>query len=61
MNNLKQNRKGIEMTLQTVVIFILLIIVLAVVSFFFVNNYMDNSGMLTNVGNSTIDSVKNFN
>ncbi len=51
------NKKGVELTLQTIVIFIILVVVLVVMIFFFVNHYGDNLGTLWDVGNSSIQSA----
>lgn len=51
------DKKGIELTMQTVVIFIILVIVLLVMIFFFANNYVPNSEGLVEIGNSTFDEL----
>ncbi len=56
----KQNKKGIELTMQTIVIFIIAITVLIVVIFFFSSNYTQGSTNIANVSSGAIDAAKNY-
>ncbi len=58
-NRSKLNKKGIELSLETIVIFIVLVIVLIVISYFFVDNYSSNSDSLNSIGNSILNKYKN--
>ena len=61
MKKLKDNKKAIELTLQTIVIFIILIIVLVFVIIFFTEHFTSNSDTATNIGEGVIDSARNLN
>ncbi|MFW5704923.1 MAG: hypothetical protein ACOCXG_03685 [Nanoarchaeota archaeon] len=50
---LTKNKKGVELTLQTIVVFIIAVIVLVMVVFFFLKHYDANS--VTEVGKGAID------
>lgn len=54
-----QGKKGIELTLQTVIIFIILLLVLFVMIYFFTTHYGSNSETLGNLGKDAIDAAKN--
>jgi uncharacterized protein (UPF0333 family) len=60
IKKIKENKKAIELTFQTIVVFMILIIVLIFMIFFFVNHYGSNSDSLHNVSSSAIDAAKNF-
>ena len=47
---IKDNKKGVELTMQTVVVLIIVIIVLIVVIVFFTTNYGENAGTLFKIG-----------
>ena len=51
------NKKGMEMALQTIVLLIILIIVLIIVISFFVGEYSQGSKTVTDIGKGAIDSV----
>lgn len=57
----KINKKGNELTLQTLIMYILAIIVLAVVIYFFATKYTSNSTDIISIGNSSIQAAKDFN
>ena len=58
INGITKNKKAVELTFQTIIVFIILVIVLIVMILFFVTHYGGNFGSIINVGNSTIDSVR---
>ena len=55
---MNKNKKGVELTLQTIVVFIILLIVLIVVISFFSENYSSNLNVLNATGQQAIE---NFN
>lgn len=57
---IQNNKKGVELTLQTIAIFILVIIVMIMIISFFTTHYGDGADRLFDVGNSTIESAKNY-
>ncbi len=59
MNKIKYNKKGVELTLQTVIIFIILLVVLIVMIYFFTTHYGSNSESLINIGEEAINTAKN--
>lgn len=56
-----KNRKGMELSLNTIVIFILLLVTLVVVIYFFTTHYGDNSNILMNLSKGAIENAKNSN
>ena len=55
-----KSKKGIELTLQTIVIFIIAVVVLIVIIMFFTTHYGDNVSNLFNIGNGSIEAAKNI-
>lgn len=55
---LQKNKKGVELSLNTIIIFIMALIVLIILVYFFVTHYSDNSTTLITAGTSAIDSAK---
>lgn len=55
-----KNKKGVEFTLQTIAAFILILIVVIVIANYFVGNYSEGANSLFNIGNSSIESAKNY-
>lgn len=56
---IKNNKKGIELTLQTIVVMIIVIIVLVVMIFFFSNHFGGNSDVFFNASNSAVSDASN--
>lgn len=54
------NKKGVELSLNTVVLFIIAVIVLIVITVYFLNTYGDNNNTVINVGRDAIDYAKDF-
>jgi len=54
------NKKGVEMTLNTIVVLIILVIVLIVMIYFFSKYYGTNANNLNNIGNNAINMSRNF-
>ncbi len=61
MKQLNQNKRAVELTLQTIVIFILLLITLIVMIYFFTTHYGNSSETMMGVGSDAIKNAKNFN
>ena len=55
-----KEKKGVEMTLNTIVILIILVIVLIVMIFFFSKYYGSNANNLNTIGNNAINMSRNF-
>ncbi len=54
------NKKGVEMTLNTIVILIILVIVLIVMIYFFSKYYGSNANNLNDIGDNAINVSRNF-
>lgn len=61
MKQLKDNKKAVELTLQTIVIFIILLVTLIVMIYFFTTHYGSNSDTLINIGSDAINNAKSSN
>jgi len=59
INKLNKNKKGVELALTTIVVFIILVITLFVIINFFSGNYIDNSNKLIEIGNNSINQYRN--
>jgi len=57
---INKEKKGNEITLQTVVIFIILIIVLILILYFFTSHYNTNANVLENLSSTSIKNPNNF-
>jgi uncharacterized protein (UPF0333 family) len=55
-NQIIKNKKGIELSLETIVIFIILIIVLVVMIYFFTHNYTSNNNQIHNISTIIINN-----
>lgn len=55
-----KNKKAVELTMQTIVVFILMLVVLIVMIYFFTNHYGANSDSIIDIGNGAIEQAKNF-
>lgn len=60
MNKNISNKKGVEMTLNTIVILIILVIVLIIMIIFFTKHYGVNSESITTIGDNAINLSKNY-
>ena len=60
VKKLKINKKGMDLSLNTVVLLIICVLVMILLIFFFIKYYGGNGKDLTNAGNSAIDYAKNF-
>jgi len=60
MKKILNNKLGMELALNTVVVGIIVVIVFVIVVYYFVTNYGANSNDLINIGNGAIDGAKNF-
>ncbi len=60
-NKFLKNKKGAELALQTIVVFIILLIVLIFIIYFFVGHYSQGSSNLFEIGNKSINIAKNYN
>lgn len=52
-----KNKKGVELTWETIVVFIIIIVVFIVVVIFFVKHYGANSAGLMNVSKDAISGI----
>ena len=57
--NIIKNKKAVELSLQTIVIFIIILITFIVVVYFFISHYGEGSSNVINVGNDIIQNSKN--
>ncbi len=57
---LPKGKKGVEMTLNTIVILIILVIVLVIMIFFFTKYYSENSNGINNISDTAINMSKNY-
>ncbi len=55
---LKTSKKGVELSLQTIVILIILLVALIVIIYFFTTKYTDNSGTLLKIGEGAINQSR---
>lgn len=55
-----KTKKGMELSLNSIVVLIILVIVLIVMIYFFINHYGSNSGSLIDVGSGAIEGAKNL-
>ncbi len=51
------NKKGIELTFETIVVFILMLVVLIILIFFIINHYSGNWENIFKIGNETISNI----
>lgn len=56
-----KNKKGVELSLETVVVFIILVIVLIVILYFFIGHYTEGSTNLINSSSELIKESNNIN
>ena len=56
---MKHNKKAVELTLETIVVFIIVVIVLVVVISYFVKNYSGGAGVVIDVGNESLKNAIN--
>lgn len=54
---LVNNKQGMELTFQTIVVFIISLVVFLVVVFYFTGSFSENSSFLFNLGNESISSA----
>lgn len=54
-----KNKRGVELTLETIVIFIIVVITLVVVIMFFAGEYSEGSNKLIETSNQVINSTAN--
>lgn len=57
MNSLTHSKKGMEISIQSVAIFIILLIVLIVIIWFFSTNYLSGSENIETIGSNVIDDI----
>ncbi|MDA3855516.1 MAG: hypothetical protein PF569_04615 [Candidatus Woesearchaeota archaeon] len=55
---LLKEKKGIELSLQTIVVLIISLVVFIVIVYFFANNYIDGSSGVTNMSTNIINDVR---
>ena len=60
MNEIKQNKKGVEMSLNILVGLIIGIIVLVILIMLFTGQYGENSDKATNLTSNAFDIAKNY-
>lgn len=53
------DKKGTELSLQTIVILVIGVIALIVIIYFIVTNYTQNSNTVTDIGKSAIEQAAN--
>jgi hypothetical protein len=58
MINFKKNKKGVELTFETIVVFIILLLVFLVMVYFFVNHYGGGVVEVNNISGSILDQYK---
>lgn len=57
-NNIK-NKKGSELTLQTIVILVILVIAMIIIIYFFMHHYGGNATAFNNISDSVITDTMN--
>lgn len=55
------NKKGVELTLETIAVFIILLVVFIVIVYFFTTHYSSNSDALINAGNDALNNARSGN
>ncbi len=55
-----KDKKGVELTLNTIIVFIILLIVMIVVILFFSEHFTTNNDSITNIGKDAILNAKNL-
>jgi len=58
MRRIKQ-KKAVELTLQTVVIFIIVLVVLVIMIYFFSDKYVSNCDTINTIGGEAINQARN--
>ena len=58
MNKNLDNKKGVELTLSSIIQVIIVIIVIVVVILFFTGNFTDASTGIFDIGNGAVDAAK---
>lgn len=59
-NDIKKTKKAIELSLETIVVFIIAIIVLIVIIYFFSGHYNTNQNSLVDIGDHIINQSKKY-
>lgn len=60
MNKIQNNKKAIELTLNTIVVLIILVIVLIIMIIFFTKYYSSNAESVNNIGDNAINLSKTY-
>lgn len=56
---LLENKKGMELSLNTIVLLLIGVIVLVIVAYYFITNYSGNSEQIIRVGGDALESINN--
>lgn len=57
MKKINQNKKGVELTLQTIIMLIIAILVLIMMIYFFSGNFTENTSVIKDTGSGVLNKT----